>query len=393
MSVAIQKTLSLLLVIGIGLLLKNKLDKKDHQQSIKVIILNVALPVVIFVALMKLHIKADLLILPLLVLFFNVVFLGILKFVLPLYGVSKDSPEMRTYMLLIPSLAPGLSCFPFITEYIGEEALARGALADIGNKIAVLFFSYMLAMHWFYQLNRNVKHSNNKKLKALLLGMLNEPINLIMICALVLLGMGIYMEDFPLFMQDTLNLLGNLMTPLILLFIGIAVVFKWAQFKSIGRLLVFRCGAVFCLSALLTAFMPGATYASLMLAVVFPQSACSFWPFAHMAIVESMSKKEGDPKASPVFNNELAMNLLALSLPFSTLVILGIFTTGAFFTHTVNLLAIGVGLIGLSALPSLFGAAKRKSTKISNGQVADYKLDEKEELHTTELKIRVSSRI
>lgn len=360
MNIALQKTLSLVLIIIIGLLLKTKLTKKDHQQSIKIIILNVALPTVIFVALMKLHVKPNLLILPLLVLVFNVVFLLILKFVLPLYGVHKHSAEMRTYMLLIPSLAPGLSCFPFITEYIGEEALARGALADIGNKIAVLFFSYMLAMHWFYKLNRHVKHSSNEKLKSLVLGMLNEPINLVMIGALVLLGFGIYFEDFPNFFQDTLNLLGSLMTPLILMFIGIAVVFKWKQFKAIFRLLVFRSGIVFCLSALLISFMPGASYASLMLAVVFPQSACSFWPFAHMAIVESMSKKEGDPKAPAVFNNELAMNMLALSLPLSTMIILGIFSVGPFFTDVFNLLYIGFALILLSAIPSLVHYFRKK---------------------------------
>lgn len=354
MNIAIQKTLSLLLVIVIGLLLKSKLGKKEHQQSLKIIILNVALPTVIFVALMKLHVKPSLLILPLLVLVFNVIFLLILKFVLPLYGVHKQSAEMRTYMLLIPSLAPGLSCFPFITEYIGEEALARGALADIGNKIAVLFFSYMLAMHWFYKLNRQVKHSNNEKLKSLVIGMLNEPINLVMAAALILLGCGLYFEDFPGFFQDTLNLLGNLMTPLILLFIGIAVVFKWKQFKAIFRLLVFRSGVVFCLSALLIAFMPGASYASMMLAVVFPQSACSFWPFAHMAIVESMSKKEGDPNAPAVFNNELAMNMLALSLPLSTMIILGVFSVGPFFTDVFNLLYIGLALILLSMGPSAF---------------------------------------
>lgn len=360
MNVAIQKTLSLLLIILIGLLLKNKLNKKDHQQSIKILILNIALPTVIFVALMKLHIKPGLLILPFLVLIFNIVFLFILKFILPLYGVQKDGADMRTYLLLIPSLAPGLSCFPFITEYIGEEALARGALADIGNKIAVLFFSYMLAMHWFYKLNRNVKHSNHKKLKSLVSGMLNEPINLVMLAALIFLACGFYLEDFPSFIQDTLNLLGNLMTPLILLFIGIAVVFKWTQFKAIFRLLVFRAGITFCLSAILLAFMPGSNYASMMLAIVFPQSACSFWPFAHMALVESMQKKEGDPTAPSVFNNELATNLLALSLPTSTLLILGVFSTGSFFINIPNLLYVGLSLILLSIIPSLVNYFNQK---------------------------------
>lgn len=353
MNFAIQKTVSLILLIVIGFLLKSKLSKKDHQQALKVVILNVALPSVIFLALMKLHINPSLLMLPALVIVFNLLFLGILHYVLPLYGVVKNSAEMRTYMLLIPSLAPGLSCFPFITEFLGEDALAKAALADIGNKVAVLFFSYMLAMHWFYRLNSQVKHSNNAKLKSLVIGMLNEPINLVMVGAVALLGAGIYLDDFPVFLQDTINLLGDLMTPLILLFIGVAVVFRWEQFKSIATLLVFRSGIVFCLSALLISFMPNASYGALMLAVVFPQSSCSFWPLAHMTMVEAMGKKAGKAGGKAVFNNELATNVLALSLPFSTLIVLGIFTTGTFFTDRFHLLYVGVGLIVLSSLPSL----------------------------------------
>ena len=53
-------------------------------------------------------------------------------------------------MMLLPSLAPGLSCFPFIIVYLGDEYLALAALADVGNKIFVLILLYMLAMHWYH---------------------------------------------------------------------------------------------------------------------------------------------------------------------------------------------------------------------------------------------------
>lgn len=351
MNPAVQKTLSLLLLLGIGLLLKRKLVKVEHQQSLKIIILNIALPAVIFIALMKLHMKVDLLIIPVLILLYNGLFLLISKMVLPFYGTGKNSAEMRTYMLLLPSLAPGLSCFPFVSEYIGEEALALGALADVGNKIAVLIFSYMLAMHWFYRLNSHVKHSGYAKLKSLLLGMLNEPINVVMVVAIMLLSFGVYFEDLPGFLQGAAKLLGDLMTPLILLFIGIAVVFKWEEFKNIGTLLLFRSGMTFVISGVFLLFIPNAGYATILLAIVFPQSSCSFWPLAHMAAVDVLTQKEGNGSSPKVFNTQLAMNVLALSLPFSTIIILSIFTSGTFFLYTPNVFFVGIVLVILSALP------------------------------------------
>ncbi|MDR2123026.1 MAG: permease [Flavobacteriaceae bacterium] len=371
MGFAIQKTLSLLLLIVIGLLLKNKLKSKEHKQAVKTLILTIALPTVIFSALMKLHVQSSLLVLPLLVMLFNLVFLVLLNFTLPWYGIKKGSAEMRTYMMLIPSLAPGLSCFPFITEYLGEEALAKAALADVGNKISVLFLSYMLAMHWFYKYNKQVKHNRKDKIKSLLLDMVNEPINLVMIGALTLLAFNVYMEDLPLFFQDSLSLLGNLMTPLILLFIGIAVIFNLPQFKSIGKLLVFRSGMTFCLSALLIAIAPSMGNTAILLAVVFPQSACSFWPFAHISLVEMMGQKQKEitgKETTPIFNGTLATNILAFSLPFSTIIILSIFSVNQVFplafTNAANLLLIGLCFIGVSLLPRMYRLIVKKKNPL-----------------------------
>ncbi|MDR1877267.1 MAG: permease [Flavobacteriaceae bacterium] len=370
MGFAIQKTLSLLFLIVIGLLLKSKLKSKDHKQAVKTLILTIALPTVIFSALMKLHVQPSLLVLPLLVILFNLIFLVLLNFTLPLYGIKKGSPEIRTYMMLFPSLAPGLSCFPFITAYLGEETLAKAALADVGNKVSVLFLSYMLAMHWFYKYNKHVKHNRKDKIKSLLLDMVNEPINLVMLGALTLLTFNVFLEDLPLFLQDSITLLGNLMTPLILLFIGIAVIFNPAQFKSIGKLLFFRSGMIFCLSALLVAVAPGMSESAILLAVVLPQSACSFWPFAHINLVEIMERKQQEAtggEITPIFNGTLATNILAFSLPFSTLVILGIFSfshvSPVAFTDATNLLLIGVCFIGVSILPGIYNllTVKKKS--------------------------------
>ena len=282
MSIALQKTLSLLLLIVIGIFLQKKLQNEDQKKGLKSIILNIALPAMIFVALLKIEINPDLLILPVLALVFNIVMIFLTKYSLPYFGVKADTPAMRTLMLLLPSLAPGLTCFPFIVEYLGDDALAWAALSDIGNKLFVLVLAYLLAMSWYYK-NQNLKSkSNGQKVKELLIAMVSEPINLVILVAIVLLSFGFNMESMPGFLSESILMMKDMMTPLVLIFIGIAVIFKWDQLRMITSILTFRAGFTFLLSGLFIWLVPMPSEAAILLAVVFPQSAVSFWPFAHI---------------------------------------------------------------------------------------------------------------
>lgn len=73
MSIALQKTCSLLLLILIGYLLKNRLVKEEHRKGLKTIILDLALPAMILVALLKIEIDSELIFLPILILIWNVI--------------------------------------------------------------------------------------------------------------------------------------------------------------------------------------------------------------------------------------------------------------------------------------------------------------------------------
>ena len=63
MNFALQKTLELLLIILLGVLLQKKVAKKDLN-GVKTLILSVALPATIFVALLKIKLDSSLLIFP-----------------------------------------------------------------------------------------------------------------------------------------------------------------------------------------------------------------------------------------------------------------------------------------------------------------------------------------
>lgn len=353
MSIALQKTLSLLLLIIIGIFLQKKLQNEDQKKGLKTIILNIALPSMIFVALLKIEINPDLLILPVLALTFNIVMIFLTRYSLPFFGIKADTPAMRTLMLLLPSLAPGLTCFPFIVEYLGDDVLALAALADIGNKLFVLVLAYLLAMSWYYK-NQSLKaKSNGQKVKELLIAMVSEPINLVILVAIVLLSFGINMESMPGFLSNSILMMKDMMTPLVLLFIGIAVIFKWDQLRMIASILTFRAGFTFLLSGLFIWLVPMPSEAAVLLAVVFPQSAVSFWPFAHMSAIRKFEYENQAQKDNPTFDLALGINVLAVSMPFSTLLILGVFTSGSYFTSPLNVISIGGILVGAALVPKV----------------------------------------
>lgn len=358
MNYALQKTLELLIIIALGLLLQKKVAKQDLK-GIKVIILSIALPATIFVALLKIELNGTLLVYPFLALSFNLLLLVITKYFISVSLSKHEEPKKRTLTMLLPSLAPGLSCFPFIVVYLGNDSLALAALADVGNKIFVLILLYLLAVNWYNsRALKEIVSTTSSKLKSLILSMLNEPINLVIIMALLLLGFGFTLSSLPGFIENTITKMSLIMTPLILLFIGMAVRIKSGELKTILIMLVRRSGFTFLFSAVLVYIFPVLTPAMILLLVVFPQSSCSFWPFAHMNAINSMEEKDEHP--NPTFDINFAINVLACSLPFSTILIIAIFSFSEVFIDPHVLLGIGSGALGVSYAQDIF---KSKSFK------------------------------
>ena len=368
MGVALQKTIAFLLLIGIGVLLKKKISTKAELKGIKALILNIALPATIFVALLKIDIKPSLILLPIIALIINLLLWFGATYFVKIAHLPKDSPKRRTLLLLIPSLAPGLSCFPFVAEFLGEESLAMAAFADVGNKVFVLIILYVVAMNWYYQLVAKQQltiTSNNNRLKDLFVSLLKEPINMVIVAAILMLCLGFNLQNLPFFLQDSISRMSVLMTPLILLFIGIAVKVKKEELILMVQILLWRSGFAFLISGVILSFLPVQlpSYWPLLV-VAFPQSACSFWPYAHMAAIETL---ESDKPKVKTFDLTLGLNLLAFSLPFSTIIILAICSSGQFFAQTSTVLTIGMLCIGLSLIP--FISSSKKSVNNYNNAV------------------------
>lgn len=349
MTPAVTKTFYLILIIGIGYLMQRKISSKDQKEGIKNIILSLALPATIFIALLKIEFSVGMIIVPILALAFNLILFGLMdRFPFrPLLNVPET--QYRSLTLLIPSLAPGLSCFPFIVEYSTEGALALAALADVGNKVFVLIVAYSVAMQWYFRINRIGNTSRMSRMKGLIASLVGEPVNTVILFAVLMLALGFNFDSLPGFVQMSIDRISLTMTPLILLFIGISMKLTLQQVRTIGAFLFFRSGLAFLLSGILLLVLPVNDIATMLLIVVFPQSACSFWPFAHMASVSKLEKGQSEK----TFDLDFALNVLACSLPFSVTLILGIYTTGDFFASPGVAFASGAVFLGMSVLPML----------------------------------------
>ena len=359
MDVGIQKTIVFLFFIFIGVLLKVKFKSKEEITGIKKVILNLALPATIFIALLGVKVELHLLILPLLALGLNLLLFFAMPFILPLMGIGKGTSEYRTAKILVPSLAPGLSSFPFILEFLGEEYLAKAAMSDLGNKVFVLFFLYLVAMNWHYSLQSNEKRNGGTKLKPLIKAMVAEPVNVFIGAALVLLGFGLSMDSLPFFMSETLEKLSLIMTPLVLLFIGLAVKIKRKQFFQIFSLLCTRAGLVLLLSGIFVTITGIEARNEILLTIAFGLSACSFWPYAHIAAVDSMEMDKKSKKKT--FSSDFGVAILALSFPLSTILILAALNSGSFFVNPFHIFMMAVVLLTVGfAIPLISGVSKKK---------------------------------
>ncbi len=352
MPLAYQKTVIFILFILIGILLKPKFRSIGEVSGIKNIILNLALPATIFIALMGIRIDSDLLVLPLLALLLNILLFTVFPVFLPFLGIKKNSPDYRTARLLIPSLAPGLSSFPFVLEYLGEQPLAKIAMADLGNKIFVLLILYIVAMNWHFKRSSKPSETNISKLKSLGLSMVSEPVNLLILLALILVSFGFSLESLPYFISDSFQRLSTMMTPLVLLFIGLSVSFKKQHFVQLASLLLVRAGIVAFLCGVCIVVTGIHTENEILLLLAFGLSACSFWPYAHITTVEGMEEKVALNERT--FNGKFALNLLALSFPLSTVLVIGVLSNGTYFVDPIFVFGFSLGLLILGLVPTTF---------------------------------------
>ncbi len=353
-NLGLQKVIPLLLLIGVGYLLKDKFQQPTATGAIKNLIINAALPATIFLSILNIDQTLGVFSLPAVAIALNLYLLFIGFWVARLVIEPEEKAQFRSLIVMFPSLAPGLTAYPFIEEFLGSRSLAWASLADVGNKIFTLIGLYILAMYWHQRVSSDSSNYSNQ-LKTIWLLLISEPSNAAIIFGLPLLFFNISQNDLPDTILDVLTKLAACTTPLILFFVGISFKSKAFKLQTILAILFARAGAGFWFSAGAIALLNPDPITK-ALTVILPQAGCSMWPYLHITQVngrgQSSSEKE-KPSLPPTFDTEFALGILATSIPFSICVISTICSSSQFFILPEHLGLVGLAFFGMVGLLKL----------------------------------------
>ena len=82
-----------------------------------------------------------------------------------------------------------------------------------------------------------------------------------------------------------------------------------------------------------------------------------------MSAIQSMEDKDEHPK--PTFDVNFGLNILACSLPFSTLLIIGIFSFSDYFINPLTLIGLGVVILAITFAPDILKSlSSNRSRKV-----------------------------
>jgi predicted permease len=354
----IQKAVALLLLIVVGYLLKHKFNTADSVGAIRAFILNAALPATIFLSTIEIDTKLNLVMLPSFALAVNISLMTIGCALAYLLIPRTEKPKRRALILLFPSLAPGLTVYPFVEQFLGSQGLAWAALADMGNKFFVLIGLYILAIIWYQKTAQRFDSQLKPQWRQIGTFLLNEPVNVAIVAGVVFAAFHLSSASIPLALFDTIQKLALCATPLILFYVGISLKLGSLQFGAILMVLLARAGVGFLLSGAAIAMLRPASEVAMLL-IALPQASCSLWSLLHATRINQQDSR-GDHL---FFDTEFATALLAMSFPFSIFVLLIVFSSGNFFNSSIHLAYVGSAFLSVFSVLLLLN---RLSIKLLN---------------------------
>lgn len=364
-----HKAIALGLLIAIGYALKRKFPDPNSIKTLRSLILNVALPATIFLSTLSIDTDLNLALLPSFAIAINLTLL-IVGFGL-VYGLMGENsrPQVRTLALLFPSLAPGLTLYPFIEQFLGRDGLAWAALADVGNKLFVLVGLYILALVWYQRSQidpdqAGQPHQAPKKSAQcveILRFLVTEPVNVAIVAGLGLAYFHVTPESLPPAIFSAIDRLANCSTPLILIYIGLSLKLRSPQLGKTLMILLVRSGVGFLISATAIALLKPTEPEALMLFVALPQASFSLLPLLHAATInQQAAQAQPDPAdpfderpdsaSTPFFDTDFATTLLARSFLFSISIFMLVFSSGTHFAQPFSLGLAGLGAFAACAI-------------------------------------------
>ncbi|AGB42374.1 putative permease [Halobacteroides halobius DSM 5150] len=228
----------ILCLIILGYILnKLKFTSADTINEFKNFVLNVSLPALLFQSFLEINLEIKYIFIILTVFLANLLMLGIGKFFKKVLKI-----ENPYFALLFTGFAAGVMGIPLFSVAYGAKNVDFFGMVQLGQEFYVWFILFPILS--------NLKGFVNS-LKDRVLSFLESPIIISILLGLVLnlLGYNEFNNNFLIGILNTIDLVGQVTLPLILITIGYKIKFKFEGFylplKTLGlRLTIFVCLAL-----------------------------------------------------------------------------------------------------------------------------------------------------
>ena len=321
----------------IGLWLKHQFKGELSFKSIKIVMMQVFLPAVIFYLILtnKEGISENgLWMIIVATLALNFITFGFAKFVLPKLLPNLGKKIINTNAVMLSAYAPCITVVPIAAAISTNINATYAALFDIGDKFFIFVILFAYISFQVQEKSAGFLHNIVYFLKKIIL----QPINLALILSLVLSSQNIVFEDLPSVIQQIIVDIKSPLLILIPIFIAGVVSFENLS-KTLVSVLMYKYGFGFIVSAIFLLLFPGVITAGLgLLVVTAPLASSSMW--AKQNLVE-FDKEKVSQKFDLDFADDLFTNSFGISLILNFL----IFSLGESVVNPNLLLILGTGLM------------------------------------------------
>ena len=223
-----------------------------------------------------------------------------------------------------------------------------------------------LSFH-LHRITQGIKKKKNKiSIKSILKNIFLEPINAVLVISILMLSFGFNVNDIPAIITDFISRLKDTLTPLVLIFVGLSIIFAKQALREIIPLLFIRAGISLFLIGLIGTFTDFGGVDDSTFYVILSLSSVSFWPFAHMTLIDKIEKNAKFKERT--FDIQFGLNFLAYSLPFSTIFILLFLSNSEKLVNVSSLFMLALIMIVVGFLIMWMSSKPIQDKKVNLGE-------------------------
>jgi hypothetical protein len=225
------------------------------------------------------------------------------------FGPSKElGLPRRSSAHMLGGMAPALSSFPFIKEFVGNKAVGYGALIDLPNKVFVLIILPIILRAWAPGGAAGAEEPKEDPMKKIMKE-LRDPLNMAIIGGLTMIATGTPLSALGFFGKAVAGM-SEAVTPTLFLILGLRIQLTGTTPTLCATLLLIRHGLLALAMSALMVVMPMDPGMALTL-VIMSQSAVS--------VVSTGLITSAVSSGVPGYTAEIGIDLCGYSFPFSTM--------------------------------------------------------------------------